>query len=248
MTTVRTPSRTRSSEIPRGRGDGDRRPAHNGTVDDYRAGCAEIESVWAREIAGEDGPLPGSGLTALVTPQGWCGHVEPADGRWAVGVLAAAKTIVAAVAAAYDVPERAVTMRPDGERAVFVWVYSTAGGADYHRGWPHPPLDGSEYIDIQRERPGTSLLDLVQLTTRARSYQETWSALRTGRQVDMAQLVRRYHRLRAGIHDLLPRTRPDQLRDILLQVGVSREALPDDVAETIGYPAGSELTIPFPRA
>lgn len=217
-------------------------------MDGYRAECAEIEAVWEREIACEGGALPGSRLTALVTPQGWCGHLEPEDGRWAVGVLAAANVIVTAVAAAYDLPESAVTMRPDGERAVFVWAYRTAGGADYHRSWPNPPLDGSEYVDIKRDRPGTSLLDLVQLTTRARAYQESWSALRTGRKVDMGQVVRRYHRLRAGIHDLLPRTRADQVRDILLQVGVSREALPDDLAEAIGYPAGSELTVPFPRA
>lgn len=204
--------------------------------------------MWEREIAGEEGALPGSRLTALLTPQGWCGRIEPAQGGWAVGVLSAAKVIVAALSVAYDLPESAITMRPDGERAVFVWAYRTAGSADYHRAWPHPSLDGSEYVDIQRDRPGTSLLDLVQLTTRARAYQEVWSALRTGRQVDMGQVVRRYHRLRAGIHDLLPRTHADQLRDILLQVGVSREALPDDLAEAIGYPAGSELTVPFPRS
>jgi hypothetical protein len=215
-------------------------------VDSYRERCAEIEEVWRREIAAEDGPLPGSRLTALVTPQGWCGQLEPAEGGWAVGVLSAASAIAAAVAAAYDLPKAAVTMRPNGERAVFIWAYHTAGGADYHRSWPYPPLDGSEYIDIQRDRPGTSLLDLVQLTTRARAYQECWTALRTGQTVDMGQLVRRYQRLRAGIHDLLPRTRPDQIRDILLQVGVIREALPEDLADVIGYPAGSELTVPFP--
>lgn len=217
-------------------------------MDDYRERCAAIEAVWRREIAAEDGPLPGSRLTALVTPQGWCGHLEPAEGGWAVGVLSAASAIAAAVAAAYDLPKAAVTMRPDGERAVFIWAYHTAGSADYHRCWPNPPLDGSEYIDIQRDRPGTSLLDLVQLTTRARAYHEAYLALRTGRDVDIAKVVRRYQRLRAGIHDLLPRTRPDQIRDILLQVGVSREALPEDLADAIGYPAGNELTVPFPAS
>ncbi|GAB3435328.1 hypothetical protein [Actinophytocola sediminis] len=217
-------------------------------MDAYRAECAEIEAVWQREIASADGPLPGSRLTALVTPQGWCGQLVPADGGWAVRVLSASKVIVAALATAYHLPESAITMRPNGERAVFVWAYRTAGGADYHRAWPHPPLDGSEYVDIQREKPGTSLLDLVQLTTRARAYQESWTALRTGRAVDMGQVVRRYQRLRAGVHDLLPHTPADQIRDILLQVGVNREALPDDLAATIGYPAGSELTVPFPRS
>lgn len=210
-------------------------------MDSYRAECAEIEAVWRREVAAEDGPLPGSRLTALVTPQGWCGHVEP-GGAWAGRVLAAA----GGIAAAYDLPEAAITVRNSGERAAFVWAYRTAGGADYHRAWPDPPLDGSEYVDIHREGRGNSLLDLVQLTTRARAYQESWAALRAGKSVDMGRVVRRYNRLRAGVQDLLPRTDPEQLRDILLQVGVSREALPEDLASAIGYPGGSELTIPIP--
>lgn len=213
-----------------------------GKVDSFRAECAAIEAVWQREVAAEDGPLPGSRLTAIVTPQGWCGHIEPADGGWAGRVLAAA----GAIAAAYDLPQAALTVRNSGERAAFVWAYRTAGGADYHRSWPHPPLDGSEYVDIHREGRGSSLLDLVQLTARARAYQESWAALRAGHAVDMGRVVRRYSRLRAGIHDLLPHTHPEQLRDLLMQVGVSREALPADLADAIGYPGGSELTIPIP--
>jgi len=213
-------------------------------MESFRAECAEIEATWLDSVAAEGGPLPGSTLTALVTPQGWCGHVEPAAGQWPGKVLEAA----AGIAAAYGLPVAAITVRNSGERAAFVWAYRTAGGADYHRAWPYPPLDGSEYIDIKREQPGNSLLDLVQLTTRARAYQQSWSALRAGEPVDMEQFVRRYHRLRAGVHDLLPRTPPEQLRDLLLQVGVSRAALPDDLATAIGYPDGQELTVPFPAS
>lgn len=197
---------------------------------------AELEDVWERTIGAADGPLPGSRLTALRTPQGWCGQVDRPAGDLQP----------AAIALAYGLPPGSVAVRGDGQDHAFVWAYRTAGGADYHLAWPHPPLDGSEFVDVTRESKGTSLLDLVRLTTWARSYQESWAALRTGRTVDMGQLVRRYTRLRAGILDLLPRTSPRQLRDLLLEVGVNREALPDDLAAAIDYPGGRELTIPIP--
>lgn len=213
-------------------------------MDEFRVERAAIEAVWLATVAAEDGPLPGSRLVALVTPQGWCGQVDPADDQPASAVLGAA----IAIADAYGLPAGAITVRRNGEHAAFVWAYRTAGGGDYQRAWPHPPLDGSEYVDIQRERRGNSLLDLVQLTTWARAYQQSWAALRAGEPVDMGQLVRRYTRLRAGILDLLARTPAEQVRDLLLQVGVNREALPDDVATAVGYPFGQELTIPIARS
>ena len=214
-------------------------------MDEFRAECAAVEAVWLATVAAEDGPLPGSRLAALVTPQGWCGHVEPADGQPANAVLDAA----IAIAGAYDLPAGAITVRRDGEHAAFVWAYPTAGGGDYQRAWPHPALDGSEYVDIQRERRGgNSLLDLVRLTTWARAYQQSWASQCAGEPVEMGQLVRRYTRLRAGILDLLARTPAEQIRDLLLQVGVSREALPEDVATAVGYPSGQDLTIPIARS
>jgi hypothetical protein len=205
-------------------------------VDDYGRACAALEDVWERTVGAADGPLPGSRLTALRTPQGWCGRVDRPAGEVQASVIAEA----------YSLPPGSVAVRGDGEHGAFVWAYRTAGGGDYHLAWPHPPLDGSEFVDVARESKGTSLLDLVRLTTWARSYQESWAALRTGGTVDMGQLVRRYTRLRAGILDLLPRTSPRQLRDLLLEVGVTREALPDDLAAMIEYPGGRDLTIPIP--
>lgn len=97
-------------------------------------------------------------------------------------------------------------------------------------------MDGTEYIDLEPRPSGSSLLDLVRLTSWARGYQAQWRATRTGRLADVVQLVRRYVRLRAGILDILQRSKPEQVRTLLLQVGLEREALPDDLAVLLDYP------------
>jgi hypothetical protein len=210
----------------------------------YRQECAQLQTVWERAIACGEGPLPGSVLEPLVTPQGWCGHVQLTETQHAGDVMAAAE----AVAKAYDLAEGAVVVRTlqTGDSA-FVWAYSTRSGADYHLKWPYPVLDGSEFDEIKRESAGTTLLDLVQLTTWARAYKESWQAMRSGRPVDVQQFVRRVNRLRAGILDILTRTKPRQVRELLVRVGIDRESLPRDLADAIDYPLDRDPTMPIPR-
>lgn len=215
---------------------------HNQHVEDsaYRRSCLGLRAVWDSEIAADGGPLPGSVLDPLVTPQGWCGHVQ---GPTASKVIAA----TAAIAQAFGLPEGSIVVRTLGADDAFIWAYNTRSGADHHLSWPYPVLDGSEFVDIKRESAGTTLLDLVQLTSWARAYKESWQALRSGRQVDVQQFVRRLNRLRAGILDILTRTKPRQVRELLLRVGVERESLPVDLADTIDYPVDRDPTIPIPR-
>jgi hypothetical protein len=202
--------------------------------------CAGLRTVWDSKVAGDDGPLPGSALDPLVTPQGWCGHVQ---GPAASKVMAA----TAAIAKAFDLPEGSIVVRTLGTDDAFVWAYTTRSGADYHLNWPYPVLDGSEFVDIKRESAGTTLFDLVQLTSWARAYKESWHALRSGREIDVQQFVRRLSRLRAGILDILTRTKPRQVRELLLRVGIDHESLPVDLAEAIAYPVDRDPTIPIPR-
>ncbi|ALG07376.1 hypothetical protein [Kibdelosporangium phytohabitans] len=210
----------------------------------YRRDCAALRETWDTAIAVDGGPLPGSALDPLVTPQGWCGHVRLAEGQRAATVIDAAPRI----AEAFGLPDGSIVVRtmPDN-REVFVWGYSTKSGADYHLSWPHPVLDGSEFIDIKRESKGTTLLDLVQLTTWARAHKESYEALRAGRAQDVQQFARRLGRLRAGIVDILTRAKPQQIRELLLRVGLERAALPNDLADEIGYPRDRDATIPIPR-
>ncbi len=200
--------------------------------------------MWDRTIAAEDGPLPGSVLDPLVTPQGWCGHVRLAAGQTATKLMAAAD----AIQQAYGLPGKSIVVRTfDHGGEAFLWAYSTRSGADYHLGWPHPVLDGSEFIDIKRESAGTTLFDLVQLTTWARAYKESWIAMRSGRAVDVQQFVRRLARVRAGILDILSRAKPRQVRELLLRVGIDHESLPGDLADALDYPKDRDPTIPIPR-
>lgn len=210
----------------------------------YQQECDALRALWQDAIAAADGPLPGSVLEPLVTPQGWCGYVRLAEEQRASTVIAA----VGQIAAAFGLPDGSVVVRTMADsHEVFVWGYSTKSGADYHLNWPHPVLDGSEFVDIKRESKGTTLLDLVQLTTWARAHKESWEALRTGRDPDVQQFVRRLTRLRAGIVDILTRAKPRQVRELLLRVGLDRAALPEDLADAIGYPRDRDATIPIPR-
>nr|WP_042194562.1 hypothetical protein [Kibdelosporangium sp. MJ126-NF4]CEL21405.1 hypothetical protein [Kibdelosporangium sp. MJ126-NF4]CTQ96028.1 hypothetical protein [Kibdelosporangium sp. MJ126-NF4] len=210
----------------------------------YRQECEALRAVWDRAIAHADGPVPGSVLNPLVTPQGWCGHVRLTEDQRAATVIDA----VAEIAEAFGLPQDAVVVRTMAEHhEVFVWGYSTKSGADYHLHWPHPVLDGSEFVDIKRESKGTTLFDLVQLTTWARAHKESWEALRAGRDQDLQQFVRRLTRLRAGIVDILTRAKPRQVRELLMRVGLDRAALPNDLADAINYPHDRDPTIPIPR-
>jgi hypothetical protein len=206
----------------------------------YQEECERVRAVWDAMVACEDGPLPGSKLDPLVTPQGWCGHVE---GQSAVKVMAAA----AEIAKAYELAEGSIVVRTVSDSGAFLWAYDARSSADHHLNWPYPVLDGSEFVDIKRESAGTTLLDLVQLTSWARAYKESWQGMRSGRPVDVQQFVRRLNRLRAGILDILTRTRPRQVRELLLRVGMDRESLPGDLADAIDYPLDRDPTIPIPR-
>ncbi|MET0134286.1 MAG: hypothetical protein ABW215_11900 [Kibdelosporangium sp.] len=206
----------------------------------YREECDQVRAVWETVIACEDGPLPGSVLDPLVTPQGWCGHVT---GQGTSKVMAAA----AGIAKAYDLAEGSIVVRTLSDTGAFLWAYSARSGADHHLNWPYPVLDGSEFVDIKRESAGTTLLDLVRLTTWARSYKESWHDMRSGRPVDVQQFVRRLNRLRAGMLDILTRAKPRQVRELLLRVGMDRYSLPVDLADIIDYPLDRDPTIPIPR-
>jgi hypothetical protein len=201
---------------------------------------AEIVAVWAREIASVWGPLPDTTLDAMPTPHGWCGHVHGTTPQLA---HAASERI----ARAYGLPARSVLVQQTDGGGVFLWAYRTASGADYHRQWPQPVIDGSEFTDVARSGSGSSLLDYVRLTEMARKHQAEWRDLRDGRPVDIQRFTRRLTLLRAGIFDILTRSSPVQVRELLARVGVPAESLPDDVLRAVDYPIGAMLTIPRAR-
>lgn len=201
---------------------------------------AEIVAVWTREIASVWGPLPDTVLDAMPTPHGWCGHVTGTTPQLA---LAAADQI----AVAYGLPARSVIVQQTDGAGVFLWAYRTSSAADYHRQWPRPVIDGSEFTDVARSGSGSSLLDYVRLTEMARKHQAEWRDLRGGRPVDIQRFMRRLTLLRAGVFDILARSRPAQVRELLLRVGVPAESLPDDVLRALDYPIGNLPTIPRAR-
>jgi len=200
----------------------------------------EIVAVWTREIASETGPLPGSTLEALPTPHGWCGQVSGTSSQLAMA--AAGK-----IAAAYGLPSSSLILQTTDGDGVFLWAYLAPSAADYHRHWPQPVIDGSEFTDVARSGSGSSLLDYVRLTEMARKHQAEWRDLRGGRPVDIQRFMRRLTLLRAGVFDILTRSRPIQVRELLLRVGVPAESLPDDVLRALDYPIGSVPTVPRAR-
>jgi len=200
----------------------------------------EIVAVWAREIASVRGPLPDTTLDAMPMPHGWCGHVRGTTPQLAAGAADQ-------IGAAYRLPSRSVVVQQTDGGGVFLWAYRAASAADYHRQWPQPVIDGSEFTDVVRSGEGSSLLDYVRLTEMARKHQAEWRDLRSGRPVDIQRFTRRLTLLRAGIFDMLTRSRPIQVRELLVRVGVPAESLPDDVLRAIDYPTATMLTVPRAR-
>ncbi|QUQ62531.1 hypothetical protein [Kutzneria sp. CA-103260] len=200
----------------------------------------EIVAVWAQKIASVWGPLPDTTLDAMPTPHGWCGHVQGTTPQLA-------SAAAGQIAAAYGLPNRSVLVQQTDGGGVFLWAYQTASAADYHRQWPQPVIDGSEFTDVVRTGEGSSLLDYVRLTEMARKHQAEWRDLRSGRPVDIQRFTRRLTLLRAGVFDMLTRSRPIQVRELLVRVGVPAESLPDDVLRAIDYPTATMLTVPRAR-
>ncbi|HEY0500503.1 MAG TPA: hypothetical protein VGD48_32470 [Kutzneria sp.] len=200
----------------------------------------EIVAVWAREIASETGPLPGSTLDAIPTPHGWCGQITGTKSQLAMAA-------VEQIAKAYGLPPTSLILQTTDGDGVFLWAYLTASAADYHRQWPQPVIDGSEFTDVARSGSGSSLLDYVRLTEMARKHQAEWRDLRGGRPVDIQRFMRRLTLLRAGVFDILTRSSAVQVRELLLRVGVPAESLPDDVVRALDYPIGNLPTVPRAR-
>jgi hypothetical protein len=200
----------------------------------------DIVAVWAREIASGTGPLPDSTLDALPTPHGWCGRVSGTTSQLA---MAAGEKI----AEVYGLPTTSIILQTTEGDGVFLWAYAAASAADYHRHWPQPVIDGSEFGDVARSGSGSSLLDYVRLTEMARKHQVEWRDLRGGRPVDIQRFMRRLTLLRAGVFDILTRSSAVQVRELLLRVGVPAESLPDDVLRALDYPIGSVPTVPRAR-
>jgi hypothetical protein len=201
----------------------------------------EIAAVWARAVGWVAAPLPDARLDPMPTPHGWCGHVTAAQARQ---VEAAAD----AIATAYDLPAGAVVVQRTGRDSSFVWAYRMPSGADYHRQWPPPVIDGTEFADVEPSGTGgSSLLDFVRLTEMARKHQAEWRDLRSGRPVDVQRFTRRLTLLRAGIVDILTRTRSVEVRELLLRVGVPAESLPNDLLRALDYPTTNLPTVPRAR-
>lgn len=198
---------------------------------------ARIQEVWTRDVSCAQGPLPGARLTAVVTPHGWCGQVSEVTAGQA---MAAGE----AIATAYDLPSSSVIVQATGKDIAFIWCYRHSSGADYHRQWPQPVIDGSEYVDVKPHGTGASLLDFVRLTEMAHKHRRAWQDLRDGRSVDVGRFVRRLAMLRAGILDILVRTRPAAVSELLLRVGVPAESLPTDLLRALDYPVSTMPTLP----
>ncbi len=198
---------------------------------------ARLQDVWQRDIGCEQGPLPGARLNAMTTPHGWCGRVHDVDPTLATQAAEA-------IATAYQLPVSSVIVRKTDQTSLFVWCYAHPSGADYHRGWPQPVIDGSEYIDVRPSTSGASLLDFVRLTEMANKYRGDWRSLRGDHPVQIDRFLRRTTMLRAGILDILARTSPAAVRELLLRVGVVAESLPTDLLLALDYPVSAMRTLP----
>lgn len=103
---------------------------------DYLDGCTKIVRVWEKRIANRTGPLPGSLLSPIRTPLGWCGQVQLFPGRHSTVDAAAAANTIAAV---YGLPTGSVVVDDGVDETAdtaFIWAYNRPSMADYHAHWP----------------------------------------------------------------------------------------------------------------
>lgn len=118
----------------------------------------------------------------------------------------------------------------------FIWAFHTSSAADYHR---HVPMST---LDVQSRGgepapPRAESWELEHLSDWAGKVSHSWkAALTQGGPADPARFIRRSLRLRGGVLDLLPRTAPGQVREVLTSRGVTRDMVPTDLADAVGLP------------
>jgi len=208
----------------------------------YVASCEAIRQVWDRRIGSRRGPLPGATLDPVVTPLGWCGHVQGfitqtdqmsrgGEGR---------KALQHAVEEAYGLPAGAVLI-DDGWRRIgdtrFIWAYERPGVVDYHERQPY-----SVWGLPSRQEPGPGGVtgyEWSELQDWAVKHRRMLEALRAGHPVDMEQVSRRYNRMRAAILDALTRAGADDVRAVLIERGLGYGDVGEDIAERLGIDRAS---------
>ncbi|MEU3767903.1 hypothetical protein AB0E55_22865 [Amycolatopsis keratiniphila] len=204
---------------------------------DYTAERDRLLALWERGVAGPDGPLAGAILDPAPLPTGWCGQVQLVPGEHHIGDVRDAEDFIAAI---YGLQRGAVVVedsRTGTADTAFVWAFHTVSAADHYRHTPMTTLD----VYGRADAPASTTADpgeLKHLADWADKHRFVWDQLRAGehRHVDVDRVVHRLQRLRGGILDLLPRTAPGQVRAVLEDAGVTREHLPDDLADLVGLP------------
>jgi hypothetical protein len=83
-----------------------------------------------------------------------------------------------------------------------------------------------------------------QLTTLERSELRDWAykhkvtldLMAAGRPVDMERVSRRYNRMRAAVLDALTRASVEDVRDVLIERGLDRRSVGEDIGELLDMP------------
>lgn len=115
----------------------------------------------------------------------------------------------------------------------FIWAYRSPAGADYHAHRPRT-ISGQPYLGEAAVVGRPTQFDWAELGDWAHKYAYSRKVMREqGKIIDVARFVRRLLRLRAGILDALPQTRPGEVRGLLQDRGITVEMLPDDLAELV---------------
>uniref|UniRef100_UPI003F495829 hypothetical protein n=1 Tax=Amycolatopsis sp. CA-096443 TaxID=3239919 RepID=UPI003F495829 len=202
----------------------------------YRDERNRIAALWTRHVACPSGPLEGAILDPAPLPNGWCGQVQLVPGAHSIHGVQEAAAFIESV---YGLPRGAVVVedsRTGTADTAFVWAFHTPSAADHHRHAPTTTLDVDGRGD-QPAPPRAEPRESGRLADWADKYSFYYTRMRDhGGRMDIARFVRRYQRLRGGILDLLPRTDPGHVQQILVENGVTSEMLPDDLVELLDLP------------
>jgi len=202
---------------------------------DYHAACEEIRQVWRQRIANPSGVLPGSTLDPAITSRGWVGHVQGFISQSDVLTRGSWKDLAAAIAEAYGLPRGAVLVDNSytgvGD-TVCVWAYRRPGEVDHHRRLPHTVF-GQEWAGKEPVPGQLTDLERAELRDWAGKHRQMVELLRQGRDVDMERVVRRYNRMRGAILDALTRANVGEVREMLLEKGLTYATLGNDIAELL---------------
>jgi hypothetical protein len=222
---------------------------------EYVDACAEIGRIWEQRIACSGGLLPGSVLDAILTPRGWCGQVQLSLDVSHRQHVKDVRPLTERIAEVYDIP-RAALLVESGAAALadtaFIWAFLRPSMADHHQQLPHsvtrpallPRSTYGKHWQFGKDRLGESApsdhltrAERDSLHEWTSKYVTTWEYWRSGPSpaADIDDLVRRMERMRGAILDALPRVGAKAVVAILLDAGMTYEAMPHELAQTLGW-------------